>query len=194
MSVATESGRDRLTPTHSLTHSHACSLARSLDLPPSRFSSLLPSFSESQLLSVKWRCRRPKRELCLSVLLRAKGTKIQNSKRRFRTDGRTDRDRKGLRSTPGAENYDERRTTETRESKRGEKYARLLPIGAVSHAVSPVLHLLRATFTPFTAAPPKLSLSRPLSNYVLFSMHPRISRTVPGKFLRPGGGGGGMNA
>ena len=135
------------------------------------------------------RCRRPKRELCRFYVRRAPKFKIRNAD--SGTDGRTET---GKDCGPGAENYDERR--ERDESKGGEKYARLLPIGAVSHAVSPVLHLLRATFTPFTAAPPKLSLSRRLSNYVLFSMHPRISRTVPGKFLRPGGGGGGggMNA
>ena len=76
---------------------------------------------------------------------------------------------------PGAENYDER-------VRRAGKYAWLLPIGAA------VLHLLRATFTPFTAAAPPPSKLLITPSIYEFSFHAptdlRSSRAVPGNFAR----------
>ena len=54
---------------------------------------------------------------------------------------------------------------------------------SVRHAVSPVLHLLRATFTPFTAAAPPPSKLLITPSIYEFSFHAptdlRSSRAVP---------------
>ena len=129
--VATESARSRLTQAgRSSRAAHSPTTCN--DLPPRR-ASVLPSFAESQLLSIKRRCRSR-----VVSALRAKGAAIRGT-----DSGRTDRGRpERIAGDVGAENYDEGGEICAALANR----RRIPP--SVSHAVSPVLHLSRAQLSP----------------------------------------------